>query len=236
MIKGIYTVARGMDYSRKNIEAVANNIANMNSTGYKKEGDFQQILNSVGKTEVRQIRDYSQGNLVSTESPLDLAIKGNGFFEVNTPNGIELTRNGKFQISDDGFLVDSEGNKVMGSQGEINFSNSMLNENQKITIDRSGEIKIGDQIVDVLKISAPANLQDLEKTGASNYTSQSGDYVPVSEDNFSVLSGYVEESNVNPVIEMEKMIQINKDYEASQKVVNAIDSSLDRLKEVGRVL
>jgi len=235
MVKGIYTAARGLEYRLKNIETVANNLANVNSTGYKREGEFQQLVDKMGQTEVRQVRDYSNGNFVNTNSPLDLAIKGEGFFEIKTENGIELSRNGKFTLSEDGYLVNSSGDKVMGERGEINLTSYQLNENKTLQIDRNGEIRVGDEVVDIIKVSTVASTQDLSKTGGSNFIDESQEYVSVEEGKFEVMSGYVEESNVNPIIEMQRMIEINKDYEAAQKIINTIDSSLDRLKEIGRV-
>lgn len=235
MVKGIYTAARGLQYRLKNIETVANNLANVNSAGFKREGDFQQIINEMGKTEARQTRDYSNGNFINTAKPLDMAIKGEGFFEVKTDTGIELSRNGRFSISEDGYLVNDNGNHIMGARGEINLTTYMLNQNQKIEVSRNGEIKIGDEIIDTLKVSTVDSPQELLKTGGSNYIESQQNYIPADEDKFEVLSGYIEESNVNPLFEMQKMIEINKDYEAAQKIINTIDSSLDRLKEIGRI-
>jgi flagellar basal-body rod protein FlgF len=235
MVKGIYTAARGLDSRMRSMESVANNLANTNSTGFKREGEFQQIINELGKTEAKQTRDYSNGNFVSTNSPLDLAIKGDGFFEVKTENGIELSRNGKFSISDDGYLVTANGDKVLGSKGEINLSSYKLDENQNFKITRTGEIRVGDEIVDTLKISTVEDPQTLQKTGGSNFIDTNQEYTPASEDKFEVMEGYVEESNVNALYEMQKMIEINKNYEAAQKVITTIDSSLERLKEIGKV-
>jgi flagellar basal-body rod protein FlgF len=234
MVKGIYTAARGLEYRGKNIDAVANNLANLNSTGFKREGEFQQILNSLGETETRQVRDLSQGNLVNTTQPLDVAIRGEGFFEVKTENGTQLTRNGRFTISEEGFLITSSGDKVMGSRGEINLSSYRLNDDQSIEITRNGEIKVGKEIVDTLKISTVDDPQKLSKAGGSNFMDDHQEYIPANEDKFEIMSGYIEESNVNPIFEMQKMIQINKEYEAAQKVINTIDSSLASLREIGK--
>jgi flagellar basal-body rod protein FlgG len=235
MVKGIYTAARGLEYRQKNIDTVANNLANVNSTGYKREGDFQQILNKIGESEAKQTRDFSQGNLVNTSQPLDLAIRGEGFFEVMTESGTQLTRNGRFTLSNDGFLVTNTGDKVMGSRGEINLSSYKLNEDQTIQITRNGEIRVGKEVVDNLKISTVDQPQGLIKAGGSNYTDRYQEFIPASEDKFEVMSGYIEESNVNPIYEMQKMIQVNKEYEAAQKIINTIDASLAGLKEIGRV-
>lgn len=235
MVKGIFIASRGLGYRMKNIENVANNLANVNSAGYKREGEFYQIINEMGETKARQTRDYSNGNYINTSRPFDLAIRGEGFFEVKTANGIELSRNGRFSLSEEGFLVNDNGDKVMGNRGEINLTSYQMNQNQSVSVTRNGEIRIGDEIVDNLKISTVDNLDSLQKTGGSNYMDYNQNYMPAEEEKFEVLSGYIEESNVNAIYEMQKMIEINKEYEAAQKVINTIDASLDRLKEIGRV-
>lgn len=235
MVKGIFIASRGLGYRMKNIENVANNLANVNSAGYKREGEFYQIINEMGETKARQTRDYTNGNYINTSRPFDLAIRGEGFFQVKTEKGLELSRNGRFSISDEGFLVNDNGDKVMGNRGEINLSSFLMNQKQTVSISRNGEIRFGEEIVDNLKIATVEDLDALQKTGGSNYMDYNQNYMPAEEDKFEVLSGYIEESNVNAIYEMQKMIEINKEYEAAQKVINTIDASLDRLKEIGRV-
>jgi len=235
MIKGIFTAARGLGYNLKNIETVANNLANVNSVGFKRESEFHQIINELGQTQTRQTRDYSNGNFINTNNDFDLAIKGEGFFEVKTDNGIELSRNGRFSISNEGYLVNDNGDKVMGKRGEINLTSRLLNQNQKVQVSRNGEIRIGEEIVDTLKISTVEDTQELQKTGSSNYIDKNQSYQPADEEKYEILEGYVEESNVNPLFEMQKMIEINREYESAQKIINTIDASLANLRDIGRV-
>ena len=206
MVKGIYTAARGLGYRGKNIDSVANNLANVNSTGYKRDGEFQQIMNKLGESQAVQTRDFSQGNLVNTALPLDLAIRGDGFFEIKTESGTQLTRDGRFVISDEGFLVNTSGEKVMGAKGEISIATYKLNDDQTIQISRNGEIKVGKEIVDKLKISNVEDPQKLTKAGGSNFADKYQEYIPVEDDKFEVMAGYIEESNVNPIFEMQRMI------------------------------
>ncbi|MCK9210183.1 MAG: flagellar hook-basal body complex protein, partial [Ignavibacteriaceae bacterium] len=99
MIDGIYNVARSLNSKVKSIDVLANNLANINSTGFKKQIPFQEYLDKNGKIEVKQSTDYGQGEVILSANPLDLAISGEGYFLVKTENGTELTRNGKFHIS-----------------------------------------------------------------------------------------------------------------------------------------
>ena len=236
MIKGIYTAARGLNIGFKNMGVVANNLANLNTTGYKRELPFSEMLDQMNNSQVRQFTDYQQGEMVHTDNPLDIALVGDGFFTVETENGeTQFTKNGKFMLSEDGFLITTTGQKVMGENGEINLNEYKTQENQQITITKNGEIKVGNTEVDSLLISKIEDKNNLKKVGGSSFILEHGDYETAEEDEFEVAQGFLENSNVNPVIEMESMIQKTKDYETSQKIIQSIDKSLEESNEMGRV-
>lgn len=235
MVKGIFIAARGLENRTKNIDVVANNLANLSTTGFKREVPFIEILNQEGQISIQQLKDFSPGELVSTSNTLDLALTGKGFFMVQTENGSQLTRNGNFQISSDGFLVDQSGNKVLGTKGEINFGEMAFQKEQTIAISNTGEIRFGDQEVDQLKIVRMNDVQNAERAGNANFITDE-ENISVMEDNeFQVHQGYLEESNTNPILEMEAMINLNKDYESSQRIITYLDQSLSRTTEIGRV-
>lgn len=236
MIKGIYYAARSLNNGFKKMSNIANNLANINTNGYKREIPFSEVMMSKGNSRLTQFTDFSAGSLVKTASPLDLAISGSGFFVVQTPKGNELTRNGHFQISDDGFLVDGNGNKLMGLKGAINLNDFLFDdENKKLKILRNGEIRVGNKAVDNLLIMQADNPLSLQRDSNLDFISLTDDYMPVDENNFQVLQGYLEESNVNPIVEMEAMIKTSSDYQSSYKMVNFLDQSLQKANEVGRV-
>jgi flagellar basal-body rod protein FlgF len=234
MIKGIFIAGRGLDARMKNLESVANNLANLNTIGFKREVPFSEILNQAGDVKVIQNTDYRQGNLIQTSSPLDLAIYGSGFFVVKTNSGEELTRDGRMQISSDGFLVDGQGNKVLGKQGAININSFMLDNNQTITVDKNGQVKVGDHIVDTLLIAQPFDSQDIQRASGGNLTTPGGAKI-VDQSGYEIKQGYLEESNVNPLKEMEAMINLSTQYQSTQKVVNTLDQSLNEANQIGKV-
>lgn len=235
MIKGIYHAARSLETQNKNLERIANNLANLNTVGYKREGMFIQILNQLGSPQVKSPVDMSQGELVETKNPLDLAIVGVGLFVVKTEKGYEFVRNGNFQISQEGFLVDKEGRKVIGKNGEINLSEYQLNENNLLSISRNGEIKIGENVIDNLLI-AKLNEDTYEhRKEGLNFDSVSDIQELAEEGEYQILQGYLEESNVNPIQEMENMIRVSKDYESSYKMVISLDESLQKSVEIGKI-
>jgi flagellar basal-body rod protein FlgG len=236
MIKGIYTAARALDHKMKNIDVIANNLANINSTGYKREIPFYEVLNNAGEAQMKKVTSQSQGEVVQTSNPLDLAISGKGFFVVQDEFGNnELTRDGKFRISDDGFLVNSTGMRVIGKNGPISLEETLVDKSVNIKISKDGEIKIGDKPIGDILIANVADPSSLTRAEGSNFTSDNQEYTPESADNYSISQGYLEEANTNPIVEMEAMIQLNKDYESAQKIMTALDLSLGEANEIGKV-
>lgn len=235
MVNGIYNVARSLNTKVKSIDVLANNLANINSTGFKKQVPFQEYLNKNGEIAVKQTTDYGQGEVILSANPLDLAISGDGYFLVKTENGTELTRNGKFHISDDGFMVNGNGDKVLGNNGEISFSDLMDADNPSISISKTGEIKIGETTVDSLVIAKLENPQEAIRTSSSNFADADDNYSIASPENYEIVQGYLEESNVNPILEMQSMIETNKDYESAYKIMRYLDQTMEKSNQIGRV-
>lgn len=235
MIKGIYTAARGLNSRMKNLEIVANNLANLNTTGYKGEEPFSEIINKVGKVEIKKATNYSQGNLVETSNPLDMAISGDGFFVVQTGNGPELTRDGRFKISDDGFLVNDQGNRVIGRNGAISVNDLVLDKNKRLTVSTNGEVKYGDEVLDTLMIGKMNNPGDAARASGVNFNVESEGFQLAPAESYDIKQGYLEESNINPIKEMQAMIQLNSEYDSAHKVINYLDQSLDEANQIGKV-
>jgi flagellar basal-body rod protein FlgF len=236
MVKGIYTAARGLDYRIKNIDVIANNLANLNTTGYKREVPFSEIINQFGDVDVKKITSQQQGDVVQTSNTLDLAISGDGFFMVKTKDGsTEITRDGRFKLNDEGFLVDSNENKVLGKMGEISIEDTLISKDAKIEITKGGEIKVDNKTIDTLRLVNVEDANNLERGGGSNFLLGDQNYQDVEEGTFSISQGFLEESNVNPISEMEAMISINKQYETAQKVMNALDTSLSQANDMAKV-
>ena len=235
MVKGIYTAARGLNSRMKNLEIVANNLANLNTTGFKREVPFSEVMNQYGKVDIQKATDYQQGDLMQTSNPLDVAISGNGFFVVQTENGAELTRNGQFKISDDGYIVTRNGNKVLGRNGAINVNDLLLDKDKVLTITQKGDIKYGDNLIDSLLIAKMNDPQSSERTTGVNFNADNNGFQIADPDSYVIKQGYLEESNINPIKEMEAMIQLNSEYDSSSKVINYLDQSLDEANQIGKV-
>lgn len=217
--------------ARRNMEVISNNIANMNTTGFKRESTvFEEHIVRVdvegGITGQRKeplsfvrdtigMRDMSDGTIVSTGNPLDVAISGDGFFAVATPEGERYTRNGSFGLDDTGRLVTSDGHPVLDDGGaEIAFAP----DEGAITISRDGTISTGQGVRGRLQLASFANPQTLQSEGSSLWRATEA---PTPSERASVAQGMLEGSNVQPVVEMVRMIETMRSYQHSTELLNA---------------
>jgi flagellar basal-body rod protein FlgF len=238
---------------RRELDVVANNIANMNTSGFKADGSvFAEYLQSSARgehfpTPDRRIsfvhdrmtwHDMSPGNIQQTGNPLDVAIDGNAFFAVQTPRGERYTRNGALQINAAGELVTSAGDRVLGESGPIVFAVT----DRDIVINADGTIRVRegpgantDTGRGKLRLVAFANAQQLRKDGSSTFTAPDG-VQPQPTTEYRIVQGAVERSNVRPVIEMTRMIELTRAYAdvaaIMQQSTELRRASIERLAEV----
>ncbi len=235
MVKAIYQAARNLEFKTKNVEIVANNLANMSTMGFKRELPFAELMTRNKGAAYKQLTDFSEGNTIATGNQLDVALSGTGFFVTKDNDGLQLSRDGRFSISVDGFLETSHHKRVQGQKGDINLYESLVDKEKNVTITKEGEIRMGEKYIDKLQIGAITTQEHLLRGDAQDFKFEDGNFMPAKENEYKLTQGYIEESNVNPIIEMESMITLNKDYEAAQKIVGFFDASLGKASEVGRV-
>lgn len=191
-----------------------------------------QVIGTMGGgvKATRLVTDFGQGNMIPTGGSLDVAIRGSGFIEINTPFGTRYTRNGNFTLNTEKQLVTNEGYTVQGFKGDIKL------EADNIKINEFGEIIQNGEVVDKLKIVDFSNLGDLRKIGGSlfSYSDKAqGQQIPF---NGQVLQGQIEQSNVSSINEMIRMISVQRDYENGNKLVRAFDETLQKAAtELGTV-
>ncbi|RMD50500.1 MAG: flagellar hook-basal body protein [Ignavibacteria bacterium] len=231
----IIDIANRMRFSEKRLEVMANNLANLNTVGYKRDITFTKVLMDKQKVTLDRKTEYDQGDFVNTGNKLDVAINGDAFFMVTDGDQTYLTKNGKFNLTNDGYLVDSDGFKVLGRGGEITINEHVYEKEKLINISKDGEIKLGSTFVDKLRVVEVDDKEKLLKVGGSRFMLNDGDFKEADEDNFEILQGYLEESNVNPVIEMEQMITISKSFESIQKIIRNYDEILNQANTIAKV-
>lgn len=254
MIRGLYTAGTAMNVQLTRMNLVSNDLANVNTTGYKKDfaviSSFEEELlyrmNDIENNKSNngtighispgaRVEDiytqFTQAPFMQTGDLTNLAIQGEGFFQVQTPDGLRYTRDGSFTINEAGSLVTKEGYAVMGHKGPIELGEEYLDQNTDIVIGRLGNVKFGLTTIDKLVLVKFEEPQALLKQGDNLYISEE-EGIPV---NSTIYQGYLEVSNVNAVEAMVDMITISRSYEMSQKMIQVHDQLLGKaVNEIGK--
>jgi len=229
--------ASGASVQEDKLDVISNNLANVNTPGYKKDRLVFKSFSSIFE-ESMQSRDYgvglagtacdfSQGPLRATANKLDVAIAGKGFFAVETENGRMYTRSGRFSINEEGLLCDSMGNPVVGEGGQIVINGS------QVEFSPGGDVFVDGKKVGKLLVMDFPKPYALKKAGRGLFRS---DIEGFSASNFSVKQGFLEDSSVEAVDEMANMIEAHRAFEANENVVRIIDNLLGSLiNEIPRV-
>ncbi len=249
LIRGLYTACSGMMVQMARQDVLANNLANVNTSGFKKDTvvseDFPSLLikrmgetkrrsdsvpqsvrpREIGRlgtgTAISQIAtDHSTGSYKATENPFDLALGPDVYFMIETDGGIRYSRNGAFALSPDGILVNANGQPVLGTEGYIEIEGVFA-------VDEIGNVIQEGEIINTLDLVRFPDSSVLIKAGHDLFLVE--DQEPEIADNPQVLQGYLESSNVNAVKEMVDLITVVRAYEVLQKVIQAQDETLDKV-------
>lgn len=239
MYKGIYISMTGMSMREYELSSVSNNLANVNTTGYKRQAFASRLYpllsgrpyepNAVYQDARAQTYfgtqyiDTSQGALKQTHNPFDLAIQGDGFFSVRQGNKILYTRAGSFTRDKENYLVTQTGLRVLDEN-----NNPILIEGTKIEIGKDGSISVDGNPVGRIKL---VRLNNLRHIGGSLYEG-----VEIGQANGQILQGWIEGSNVNPVSEMVSLIQAIRNFEFAQRVTLNFDQLAQRaVTDIARI-
>lgn len=219
------------------LRVVANNIANLSTTGYRGERlIFAEVLQAANvdggalamAAPRAHVTDAAPGGFRATGAPLDLAIDGDGFFQVQTPNGPRLTRNGVFSLSPEGDVVTLQGHQVLdGGGAPLNIPGDAA----AIAIAADGTVAVDG--VDIARVGVfSARAEDLLREDGVLFRS---DGVVSEAPEARVLQGFIEQSNVDPVREMARMIEVQRAYELGQSFLDQEDRRLaDAVQTMGR--
>lgn len=257
MVRGLYTAYTGLVNQQKRLDIVSNNLANSTTTGYKKEGMTTQSFDSVYGIKVKDetvgymnqnigkmslgvkigetYRSWDQGSLKNTESSYDFALAGDGFFSISFTNkagetSTLYTRDGSFQMNSEGYLVTKDGDYVLGESGDPIVLPTDIS---KLTVDSTGRIYADGQYVDTFGIVDFEDYDYIEAYGENLYRAVDG--ATFKDSTASVNQGYLETSNINVVSEMVDMINIAREFESNQKIVNSIDEMLCKMVSISEL-
>jgi len=240
MLRGLYTSASSLTNLLKKNEVCANNLANTDTNGFKKQGTVSKTfaetllyhldyekgpqgvktpIGTLGKGVVLDevYTNYNQGALENTGGQLDIALEGQGFLVVEDTAGNQFyTRNGSLKLSPEGILTTQTGHIVRGTGGPIQINGSNIN------ITEQGEVYVDGQLAGVLQV---VDITNPYKVGDSLVQGEN----PTPQTQTKIRQGFVEKSNVSAVEEMTRLITIMRVYETNQKVIQAYDNTLDKL-------
>lgn len=259
MVKGLYTAYTGLRNEQRRLDVISNNIANSNTTGYKKMGVTSQTFDrelalrvdddsdvylkkaigdvSLGVKIGETYTDFTQGGFRNTGNPYDIALAGDGFFTISMTDkaGVEhirYTRDGSFTVTREGYLVTKDGDYVLGTNNQrIQIPGA---DTAEVSIDSLGNIYANEVFAGQLQIVDFQNHDALLMYGENMF-----DALPEAgmiAGTALTRQGYLETSNVNIINEMVSMITITRAYETNQKMVQTVDSTLEKaVNEVGKV-
>ena len=218
MHKGIYMAASGAIAQAQRLDAVSSNLANVSTTAFKAERTtFEQMFNeevqAVPQTKVE--RDMQQGALQKTGSPLDLAIRGDGFFVVETPAGERYTRDGAFRMDPYGTLTNAQGHAVLATSGPVTVP-----EGKTVEVSADGALMIDGKSYGTMRVVQVERPSELMREDGGLYAAAGNN--AVSDGSVEIVSGHLEKSNVNPLKSMTELVTVSRAYEAFHRAIETL--------------
>lgn len=243
MNSGIYGAISGSMAMMNQLDVLANNLANVNTPGFKKDTiSFEAVMaasalqGSDGSADTPALAtgsyaiDFSAGSVKVTDNTFDIALDGDGFFAINTPQGKAYTRQGNFKMDANSKLVTADGYEVLGGGAPIIINGG------SVSFDAKGKIFVEGQeagSIDVLDFPKP---YDLRKIGSALFMPNDPDATPQATKDTVVRQGYLEGSNVNALEEMVRMIETTRSSETCQRMIQSYDQLTGKaVNDLGKV-
>lgn len=225
MLDAISATQVAMLQDQLRLQSISQNVSNMQTPGYKRQiietGGFDeqfqtkmQVVSQQMQVSIQQV----QGTFTQTKRPAELAISGEGYFEVQNEEGVFYTRRGDFHITDQGELATATGALLLGTAGAIRV------EDNEFTIDRTGNVFVDKQKVDQIKMVQFSHPQQLNYLGEGLFESMESP-TPI-DGKTQLLQGHLEQSNVKSIDEMMEMVKTSRHFEASQRIMRMADNLL----------
>lgn len=235
MDSGFYAACTALMSKTQALESVANNLANVNTSGFRSErNQFSSVLANASVTGSSPLNlavnnygvlggtrlDLSQGSLEKTGNDLDFAIDGSGFFVVQTNSGRMYTRNGNFQVAANGQLITPAGDPVLGEKGVINVSGG------KVHVGPDGTISLNGAVAGRLKVVDFSSSTQLAAVGKTYYSAPASAELEAKQ--ATVQQGVIESSNVNPMSSAVELINVQRQAEMMERALSFFNSDLDK--------
>ena len=235
MDSGYYAAAAGLAAQAQALELIANNLANLGTSGYRgQQATFHSLLAAAGPARWNPLNaamndfgvlggsrvDLASGSLTATGNPLDLAVAGKGFFVVRSPKGDFYTRDGGFHRTPEGRLVTAEGDSVLGEQGLITLPAGAT------AVSDDGTISVGEAVVAKLRVAEFSASTPLTAVGKALYSAPAGAALPAASS--SIRQGMLEASNVSSVESVVQLISVQRHAEMMQRALTLFDSQFNQ--------
>ena len=241
MDAGIFSAMSGSLAAQTRLDALANNLANASTVGFKMErvlqraeraGDVVPPPNSVPTPVTHESveTDFSQGSLIRTGNPLDVALGGDGFFVVKTDHGDRLTRSGDFTIDSAGYLATSDGSRVQGTGGDISIPKG------PVVFGADGSVRADDQSVGQLRIVTVEDPNKLQRESGTRFAAGDVPLTDAPRGSVQIVQGATEGANVSPVEGLVAMIETVRGFETYMRAAERLDQMTSKaITDVGRV-
>lgn len=240
MDKALFLGTHGAKNSMRQLEILTNNLANVNTTGFRADHEAMRQLNANNKGQQtrtysvvdKTYTDFKQGPIIHTDRSLDVAINGEGFISVQTKSGQEAyTRAGDLQLTTDGLLVTKTGDVVLGTSGVINTGRA-----QKVSISSDGTVSVllpGQQdpvSINRIKLTKPQTNQLQKGTDGLFYAT--GDTPALQDNKIRLVIGSLEGSNVNPVESLTNLIELSREFELHTNLMKTMQSDASKANQI----
>ncbi|MBQ9383289.1 MAG: flagellar hook-basal body protein [Ruminiclostridium sp.] len=244
MLRGYYNAAQGMIVKQRQLDAIGNNIANINTAGYRKDEivtntflDELILVNGRRETSGHLLQTYAdisktnleQSNFTYTESNFDMAIYGNVYFNIRGRDGsVYQTRNGQFELDGDGYLILGKSGRVQGRNGDIRLNTG------DFEVNNAGDIIVNGEIVDRLLLTYIPPDADVDKFGDNLMRWEGNAQMPEGE-YYDIIQGAWEHSNVDGNKEVTQMMEAHRLYQANSQILKQLDQINTKAQEIASV-
>lgn len=214
----------------KQMDVVSNNMANMNTAGYKQDDAVfsSYIVKTQGAKDFGQVplyftqdygtyKNFEEGSFQQTGNTFDVALQGKAFFAVEGKYGENYTKKGQFSLDADGKIVTKDGDALLSENNEPFF---IAPGEKEVVISENGEITTETGVIGKIKLVTFADEQKLQKLGGTKFANTAGNAMVIGDNETRVMQGKVEQSNVQPIVEMSKMIKLQRSYEYVQQMID----------------
>lgn len=235
MDSGAYAACAGLTARSQQLDLIAQDLANANTTGYRSQRTAFQTVLAASKSAIPNVwsgrlnafgvlgkstLNPAPGNLENTGSPLDLGIEGDAYFAIQTPSGVRYTRNGQFTVSAQGVLVTRDGFPVTGDQGPIHVASGAL------SISGDGTLSVDGALAGKIALVQFPSTAALQAEGSSYYTTDAAAMPSV---HARVRQGALESSNVNPIASAVELVSVQRNAQMLQRALSTFHSDFDRI-------